>query len=552
MNATKIALSLGLSLALAGISAGSARAQQVRCGAMKVRWNAPQGAAVVTRHSGAHVSWSKGDKPDTTPEVVANVFDSAGHYWTHIMLSHGFDGDVSHASRANPKQLSDGDALIEGHALVAADLRAGMPGPSRINLAAAYAAEHGYDAAMVFPGGDKGKAVVSYLGDLDCDEMIDSDGTDTNSCRYLIPQRDGSKRAMPYSFLQFKDIGTNNLGIASKDGFACSTFVSWASANAVGNIIPVEVFDTDSVLTGLWAAYSATNRMCEELSDVAPPAICNGTGNQVAGCMAGVDDYSCGEDGPGWHDPGNWYNGPTARTISPDQVVNWSASTASNPSPWNPLNGHTDLPFPLEWSDDGEYIYGCWTDDKAIPKAAPAVTEIDEGELVPEDSSCDPVEITPRVPMIKAWHDPSNGADSEMDGNHPEIKAKVKVELRDGQIVATTMLEMMEAGDPSRSTFRQRPDGGVMTPINYHVPAACKVEAIKGIEHFDSVGNLYVEDAGVNNWSEETYAGDNVSGLISSAQCTSDTDGGIFGASDSGKIYCAFSLHPVELLLSPR
>jgi hypothetical protein len=545
-----------VALALAGTSAtGSASAQ--RCGFVSARWNAPEGAAVVTRHGGVDSVWDDPNaKPSDSPEVVANVFDSAGRYWTHILLSHGAE-EASHAHRGEPLARGTLEALFERAGLYAESLRAAAPGPSRINTAAVYAAQRGYDHAMVFPGdGDRSVRVARFLDGLDRDPMFDSTGAFLNAFRYLIPMPDGGVETRPYSFLQFKDIGTNHEGLATSDGMACSTFLSWAVNLSLGDTIPVEVFEEAQVRRGLEAAFVAGRRLCsEEIGHGFDTGVCTNVGNQLANCLAGVDGYTCSDYGHEWHDVGRWWNGPEAITISPDRLVNWSLSDEENPSPWNPRNAkeETGWPFPLEWSNDGEILFGCWASDVDVPKDTfGTVIEVDPSDLGDRKAECGELEIVPTVPRIRAYHDGSNGADSEMWGNHPQIESHVELLMQDGQLVARVKLSMIEAGDATRgSTFRQAGEA-VIVPIDADIPSGCVVREMKLHPSGDASGSLFVADAGDDNHHETLYAAPNTSGLIEAARCVSDTDGGLFGDSDSGKLYCDFRLNAVTLFLEER
>lgn len=539
----------------AAMVAGPASAQ--RCGFASARWNAPEGAAVVTRHGGIDPVWDDPNtKPSDSPEVVANVFDSAGRYWTHILLSHGPE-EASHAHRGQPLARETWEAVFERAGLHAESLRASAPGPSRINTAAVYAAQRGYDHALVFPGdGNRSIQVARFLDGQSRDPMFDSSGAFINGFRYLLPMPDGSLAMRPYSFLQFKDIGTNHEGLATDDGMACSTFLAWAVNQSLGDTIPVEIFEEAQVRRGLEAAFVAGRRICsEQVGHGFDTGVCTNVGNQIANCLSGVDGYTCSDYGHEWHDVGRWWNGPDAVTISPDRLVNWSLSDEENPSPWNPRNakGEGGWPFPLEWSNDGEVLFGCWASDTDVPKGSfGTVLEIDPSDLADPESECGELEIVPTVPRVRAYHDPSNGADSDMHGNHPMIEGAVELRIVDGQLVAAVKLSMVEAGDSTRgSVFRQTGDE-VLVPIDAAIPSGCVVRDMKLHPSGDPTGSLFVADAGHNNHHETLFAAPHTSGLVEAARCVSDTDGGLFGDSDSGKLYCDFRLNAVTLFLGSR
>ncbi len=545
---TRTLCAVSLALLSAGAVARPASAA-VRCATTKTRWNAPAGAAVVTRH----------------PGVVSAIFDQADRYWTHIMLSHGPE-EASHAHRPDPLMNPNKWAVLTDLVLEPNNLRAGEPGASRVNTAALFAAQYGYQSALVFPAKKKGGPEVEALvGGLNKVEVFDSDGATTNLFRLLVPRFEPSVGAeiedvVPYSFFQFKNIGTNHRGELSPDGFACSTFLAWASKRAAGAEIPVEAFDKETVLRGLRAAYSATERVCND--DVLPglPAVerdfanltdaCGRAGAQVANCLSGVGDGHCDKRGDEWADPANWLEGDKAISIGPDRVVNWQLSDEENPSPWNQRTAD-DPPFLLQWSDDGEELFGCWAADDDLPDGKDPLPKLEDEDRVGDPGKCPSVDLEPDLGRIFAYHIAGAG-DEEMDGNHPSIEAKIELDVSANTTVfLRTTLKMKEGGGDG-SAFENAPEG-MRVPI-YSAPAGCQ---IKGVDTFDDLvdGHLFVADAGVNNHAETHYdasTGAEVSGLVESARCRSDTDGGIFGGSDSAKIYCDFNLHHLTVSLTPR
>jgi hypothetical protein len=520
----------------------------IRCATTSTRWNAPAGSAVVTRH----------------PGVVSAIFDQADRYWTHIMLSHGPE-EASHAHRPDPLMSSSQWDVLTDLVLDPKNLRAGLPGASRVNTAALFASQYGYQSALVFPASKKkGGPVESLVNGLNKVEIFDSDGSTTNLFRLLIPRYEPSVGAeiedtVPYSFYQFKNIGTNHRGELSPDGLACSTFLAWATHRGNGEEVPVEIFDHDTVLRGLRAAYSATERVCNV--DVLPGLTqterdfanltdaCGRAGAQVANCLAGVNDGQCDKRGDEWADSDKWMGGKDAISIGPDRLVNWQLSTEFNPSPWNQL-GDESAPFLLQWSDDGEELFGCWAGEEELPEDSGKLPELAKEDRVGKDGECPTIDLEPDLGRIFAYHIAGAG-DEEMDGNHPSIEASVTFEGLGGPVLFLRTKLMMKEGGGDGSTF-QNSDEGMLLPI-YAAPAGC---SIKGINTFSDLtdGRLFVPDAGVNNHAETHYdaSSADVSGLIESGNCVSDTDGGIFGGSDSAKIYCDLNLHYVTVSLTPR
>ncbi|MDF2697679.1 MAG: hypothetical protein K0S65_6062 [Labilithrix sp.] len=522
-----------------------------RCATTKTRWNAPAGSVVVTRHAG----------------VVSAIFDQADRYWTHIMLSHGPE-EASHAHRPDPLMHPSDWEVLTDLVLEPGNLRAGRPGASRINTAAVYAAQYGYQSALVFPakkGKGEGTNIEAFVRGLNAEEVFDADGSATNLFRLKLPHYDTSVGAevesvVPYSFFQFKNIGTNHRGELSPDGIACSTFLSWASHRGAGVEIPVEVFPEDTVLRGLHAAYSATERVCND--DVLPGLdsvrrdfanltdACGRAGAQVANCLSGVNDGGCDKRGDEWADSTNWKDGTEAISIGPDRVVNWQLSSEPNASPWNQLESENP-PFLLQWSDEGEELFGCWADDKSLPGKDDELPQ-----LAPHDrvGTCEPVDIEPNLGRLFAYHVAGAG-DAEMDGNHPVIDAKVTLEGIGTPILSMRVSLTMTEGGGDGSTFVHED----LVPI-YAAPAGCEIASKDGkspaVSTFGGLteGKLFVGDAGVNNHSETIYdaSNANVDGLVEGGRCRSDTDGGIFGGTDSAKIYCDLNLHNIRVSLRPR
>ncbi len=340
-----------------------ATAAQVRCGWSSGQWSAPRGSVVVTRDA---------------ESVIAAPFGKANLRYTHIMLSHG--ATVSHATRAAPEE-NGGLTPVFGRPLKTeagthesgnsvSTVKSGQPGASRINMGAVYAMMMDDEVRLYRRGDARASAVDSFLRGLATTKIIDANGSATaGGAVRLLREFDilGIKfhAAMPYSFYQFKDIGTNHTGTVSSDGVACSTFLAWASRNATGSTMGVRVIPQATVSSALQAVRDRTRAVCEDglegfEADLAGLGnACEKAGNQIADCMAGTNGGKCDNFGEEYKNPQNWSGGTTARVIAPDHII--GRDKTDEGSPWGSADAKENPMTEVTWS--GERVYGCWISD---------------------------------------------------------------------------------------------------------------------------------------------------------------------------------------------
>ena len=518
-------------MAASSLGALAADAQAaIRCGRLRVNWNAPEGAAVVTRVNG---------------EVISAVFDSAGRYFTHVVLSHGQSG-ISQSHRGTPKAHPDRAAQLYSTPLLADNLRNGGPGPSRTNLAGAYASI-GYEHALYFAGNEKARQTARFLDAHERTSPVDG------LSRYLF-----GGLARPYSFLNFKASLGSQIGIADPTGFACSNFLAYAVNRASNGaiVIPTEGFNDHAVYRGLKAAHDQTEHKCNtEVVDRIANSIerdfarshnvCGRAGEQVANCLAGVDNYSCGRTDSAWHDGNRWFGGRTASVLGPDRLVNFGAgAVTSNPSPWAPNNGTAPFGRSLRFSSDpGTEVFGCWAAAEDIPDNTGFATRVGAEHRGQETVVCQDTEVLLPGVRVPLNHLPGHG-DSEMNGNHPNIRGDVYLQRQGDALVVQSTLRMTEGGG-DRSTFTT-PGNVAHRRVVYTAPAHCEIQGvISSVRSFS--GWLNVPDAGVNNHGLSSYGAPQATGGLRSAQCQSDTNG-----NDYDRLFCNFNLHPVTVQLRPR
>ncbi len=341
----------------------TASAAQKRCGLSTGQWSAPRGSVVVTRDSAG---------------VIAAPFGRANLRYTHIMLSHG--ATVSHATRHAP-ELNGGLTPVLGRPLqtesgthesgnAISTVKTGQPGASRINMGAVYSMMLDDEVREYRRGDARALSVESLLRGLKISRIIDADGeAASGGAVRLLDEFDffGLKmvRSMPYSFFQFKDIGTNHLGTLSPDGVACSTFLAWASRRATGSTMSVRTIPQAIVSSALQAVRDRVKSLCDaEMQgfegDLARLGnACEKAGNQIADCMAGTNDRKCDNFGEEYKDPKNWSGGVTARVIAPDHII--GRDKTDEGSPWGSAAAKANGLNEVTWS--GEPVYGCWISD---------------------------------------------------------------------------------------------------------------------------------------------------------------------------------------------
>jgi hypothetical protein len=534
---------------------GEAQAE-VRCGRIPARWNAPRGAAVVTRHEG----------------VMASVFDAVGRYWTHVMLSHG-PTSLSHAHRPSPLENPSEAQLLLDLPLLPSSLRASGPGVSKINTAAGYAAQRGGEAALFFRGDARARTVADFidgLSSIGMTEVVSGTRRSLEFERLLLPRPVGTREVplvVPYAFSQLKDLGTNHLGEVSRDGMVCSTYMAWAANRALGVRVQPEVFDTRLALRGLKAAADMTEFLCNR--DVIPAMsedwkrslarstnACGRAADQIANCLAGVNNFGCDKRGDEWQNPANWPGERNARSIGPDRLIDWGpAVDPGNPSPWTGASTGdrtAALGTPLQWSNDGGETFGCWATDAdtgaADPLSSASSTLTTMATRDTQRAPCGPVDIVPQFPTTYAYHVPGRG-DAEMGGNRPTIRGDILFAQAGNTITAQTTLTMQENGG-DRSFFASTDFPRAIRRPVFVAPAHCEIESVDTFGRSFSSG-IVVPDAGHNNHNRTLFTS-GVRGLLRSAVCLSDTNGGIGGGSDDGKLFCTWYFHPIRVNLRPR
>lgn len=390
-----------LSLAFAS-SAGTAMAGSKRCRTSPGNWNAPRGAAVVTR----------------TPGVVSAIFDVADLDFTHVMLSGG-SSTMFHATRPDPKQNSDLDAIVgrpfhtDGKVLASGNddstLSAGHPGVSRLNMGATYASiygtcshaslgtcSHGPLDAGKFVTGTGTAAIATFVAGLPTEpvyeaiagwggqlSIYETAGLD----RVRLPQPlsnvvpgapSGSEIsvATPYSFFQFKNLGTAHQGTVPPDGLACSTFLAWAFKRSSGTTITPTTYSSATVHAALTAAHDATEDLCKDkvaagdwFTEIGAEIanVCDKAGNQIANCFVRTDPL-CKDYGEEYKSSANWTGGLTATVIAPDHILG-NEATGTPWATYRKVNGAKvtiATPAVLQWASQGG-VYGCWETDEHWP-----------------------------------------------------------------------------------------------------------------------------------------------------------------------------------------
>jgi len=379
--------------------AGGMDTTTVACGAVQASWNAPKGAIVGLRRDG----------------TVSAMLEAVGEYRTHVMMSHGVGGSVTHAMAHDPG-VNDWPTLCS-RPLRAKELEHGYPGASRIDQGGAYTVIHGptspvehigytigadpdaraaaeavadtawYDMpAQWLPSRrdpSQGFYLLSETGeDHACDYNWYSHGDnflscpsswrgsgDGCDCGCQWTDSDcgaGDFQRLEYSNFQYHDVEQRHRAGAQvrNNGVECASLIALLYNRDSGDVIAPHTYAHDDMIAGAVALYNDIEDKCADglgtFGRIATGVacfenICDDAARQARNCF--IDPSHCDSDSEGpWrkllHDPS-----ATATTISPDKIVGASGHAGRGQPGAGPWSGQPELP--LTWNSGGN-VYGCW------------------------------------------------------------------------------------------------------------------------------------------------------------------------------------------------
>jgi hypothetical protein len=346
-----------VALFTAVLSASAAHAaSNYRCGTTSAGWNAPRGAAVFARDEG-------------NTAFTTTVFDTVGEYRTHVMLSHGPNSSVTHATTKGAAQTTSCSKPLD-----TSDLQYGYPGASRVNQGGIYSFLYGYDESADKPNvtylafqrsvhfgqpTPAGAEVVGWLESYLSTSTVTS-GKDSTQTLKRYYQANGT--LINYSFHQFMDVESvhNSTAAATNNGMACSTFLAHLHYRAGKGVISPKAYSHTET-------YAATDALQDDIYDycmdnmtyagtgglllscgIGPSTWCNYAGRQVRNCMV----YNgCGDNDNGTYNTLKDTSTSYAKSISPDQLGGWNGTKQGI---WSEDAGQT-----VQWNQGGA-TYGCW------------------------------------------------------------------------------------------------------------------------------------------------------------------------------------------------
>jgi hypothetical protein len=356
------------------------------CGYSAPNWNAPRGAAV-THHSIGPISV---------------IMDAISEYRTHVAMSHGTSGWVTHATTATPSQVVVSQPIFDNSCpfdapLNASELASGYPGWSQTNLGGYYAFLYGggsqpdylaYQIPIVayFFGRpllptqlDLGAAqgTADYAWYNQAYQWTNSQTTDAAGI-YLLGTNVGTGfHHIAYSFNEYM-ANLHQYGIVCSTALA-SEYEVWQQSNSPNDLTwprpPTsnhEYTKDQTINAGnnlWWAVYNdcmqqpvlgqhyPVNWTIASIAQCNMPQLCMNAAYQVLNCFVwGPDIYgSCGRtESDSWsYYVNNTIDQTGANSISPDYILGRSGYP-SDTSVWAPYPDS-----PVQWSGAGN-VYGCW------------------------------------------------------------------------------------------------------------------------------------------------------------------------------------------------
>lgn len=348
--------------------AGGGSTSQGACGSAPAGWNVPNGALAFSRGAGA----------------ITDVINAVGEYRTHVMMSHGPGGWVSHAAMHTPG-TNDVCAACD-NPMRANELQDGYPGVAQVYQGGIYYYTYGDGApeALYYQngnrfnsttvGGAQGQNQGAYVANQVWSYMGYSWVTskkDSNQGLYRLKWDNGNWTE--YSLHGFKDLkGAQNGQAPTDNGTICSGFAAYAEARYLGSAwyISTAAYDATKTKNGLNALRNAGESQCNGANGFwtdlgagfscffcdLDTDVCDDAGRQLGFCMQ-FGTGNCGKGGDSWY----VQSGITANTISPDRVAGWSGhswSGAGYANTGDPIWAY-DNNNSVQWNQGGS-VYGCW------------------------------------------------------------------------------------------------------------------------------------------------------------------------------------------------
>jgi hypothetical protein len=369
--------------------AGGSDTGDTACGYAPATWNAPNGSIVFMRSDNG---------------TFRAMVDQLGEYRTHVMLSHGLNGNhdrtgwVTHNTMHAPGTNNVCKACNEP--LRAAELFGGYPGAARVQQGGVYTDIYAVggkpenwggltaSSALYYQGGDSNGQTVANTA-LACPVNKAVSQKDVYRDLFRYTWSDGTYiQYVPYGARSSELLGETTSPSTYKTsygGATCSTYLAFLqrlTTKQAGLDLPVYryTYSYDQTCNGLNAVYNqvygdcqgsigfwgktgagaACSTWCIFSGSGLDFAICDEAGNQVSRCFAkgnsqgacdnGGDDYSCG-DLWGSTDPTGGSGG--AKSISPDRLGGWGVHPV-DASVWA-----YDINNPVSWNQGGNQ-YSCW------------------------------------------------------------------------------------------------------------------------------------------------------------------------------------------------
>ncbi len=393
-----LAAAVALALApMAPAHAGPSGTSDVACGSTAAGWNAPRGALIASRGKGP----------------VGAVIDAIGEWRTHIMMSHGVGGYVTHSTMYSPG--TTGWPTYCSTPLNPGELEHGYPGGSQVNQGAIYkflygsaapthlaytlaasgtrrtqaesVADHAwYDAPYQWAASkqDATRGLWVLGTQPSCDYQWAGTSTANNcptswngtgdgcDCGCQFTDGDCAFKRFEYSTYQYKNIENRTVaGFARNNGTQCSSITAhYFYEDSGGQEMTTHTYGYNQVVAAGNGLYNAVERECSDglgfwggigSAITCFESICDDAARQVRNCF--IDSTKCDTDSSSpWSAVVN-NSGSNARSISPDRNVG-----AGPHSPAAPTGGYSGATGPwagagaelqIQWNSGGN-VYGCW------------------------------------------------------------------------------------------------------------------------------------------------------------------------------------------------
>lgn len=345
-------LALILALTSIGSSAHAYIADDDACGSAPAGWNAPNGAAVSSRQAVG---------------PITDLMDAIGEFYSHQMLSHGPGSTkwISHSTMKNPGvEVS----VFGNDDFDYNDLVAGYPGPSQINMGAAYHMLYRGAGATVryVSGGSTGAKIADwfwsslpYCGNVSSGPCYTGVYSQESSSYYLYiigRKQNGTTYRHSYGLFQYQnDKSVPNGDDTSSISWAqhCSTFMAWGLHLVTGQTISSKTYYNSVVGPAAYILHSAVSDECDDSAGWFGGLFvnCDDLADQLVNCFTAEINGAgiCDNDSSSvWK---NFATNGTAVSVSPDRIV---GNNGNGGGPWA-----TNPEYTVYFNQGGS-VYGCF------------------------------------------------------------------------------------------------------------------------------------------------------------------------------------------------